>query len=88
MDYLKNGWNWVHFFGSCVLSLTFCKWLFHNELAFILAFGCGLIWELIDEAKHQGWVDWCLFDPDGFSFADVMMNLFGILYALLLKPCC
>ena len=85
VDYFKNGFNYVHFLGSCVLAIGLYTKFFHNELAFIIAFGAGLLWEFSDElysrSQFKGKLDW-LFDPAGFDLRDLVMDLSGIFLAM------
>ena len=81
-DYFKNGWNWVHLFGSCVLTIVL---LLLTQWSYFFVFISGLLWEIMDECKKCfKWKIW-FFDPAGFDFRDLLMNLVGILAAWLIN---
>jgi len=80
IDYVKDPWNWVHFLGSCVLAVGLYLKVVSNELAFIAAFGVGLVWELGDYlSKRFDWDIWFL-DKRGFCFRDIIVDLIGVLW--------
>jgi len=83
-DYIKEGWNWTHLFGSCVLTILFSRFM-HPVYAGILTWTLGFLWECLDEANKQyGWNIWFL-DPAGFDWRDwLIMDLIGIILGLIL----
>jgi len=81
MEYFKNGWNWVHLFGSCVFTILLMNFSYQ---AGIFVFALGGIWELWDEAKKRGYVNFWFLDPAGFDLRDWGMDLLGIIGGLLL----
>ena len=85
MNYFKDGWNLVHLLGSCVLAITLYKF-FPNELAFIIAWFAGLLWEGADELNKRLKWNVCFLDPDGFDWRDwFVMDLIGIFLAMYLS---
>jgi len=83
-EYFKNGWNYIHLLGSCVLTIVLSK-LMLTLYAGLLALTLGLLWELLDQAnKDCGWEIW-FFDPAGFDWRDwLIMDLVGIILGLML----
>jgi len=84
MNYFKDGWNYVHLLGSCVLTIALSHFI-HILSAGFIAFTLGFLWELLDEAnKRFGWEIW-FFDPVGFDWRDwLIMDLIGVIGGLLL----
>jgi len=77
-DYFKNGWNWVHLFGSFILTDT----LFNlTPCAGIIAFFLGFLWECADQCKKRFKWDIWFFDSSGFDWRDLLMDLVGIILA-------
>jgi hypothetical protein len=81
MNYLKNGFNWVHLFGSCTLACILSK--FFQFDAIIYTACLGVLWELADEIYSRllyDYLDWLL-DKNGFDLRDIIMNLIGLALA-------
>jgi len=82
-NYFKDAWNWIHFLGSCVLTIALSK-LTQPLYAGFIAWGLGFLWELLDKAnKDFDWSIW-FFDPAGFDLRDWLTDLIGILLGLFL----
>jgi len=81
-DYLRDGWSWVHLFGSCLLALFIFQFVIKDERAFISAFFVGFLWEVADEINKRLKLGWWFFDLRGFDKRDMVMNLVGIVLAL------
>ena len=83
-EYLKDGWNWVHLFGSCVLTITLSKFMPILYAGFV-TLGLGFLWECADEAQKRGYIDVWFLDPAGFDWRDwLVMDLIGIFLAMYL----
>jgi len=83
-EYLKDGWNWVHLLGSCVLTIIFSNFM-PVVYAGILAWTLGFLWECADEAKKRGYINHWFLDPAGFDWRDwLIMDLIGIILGLIL----
>ena len=80
----RDGLNYVHMLGSCVLTIALSHFI-HILSAGFIAFTLGFLWELLDEAnKRFGWEIW-FFDPAGFDWRDwLIMDLIGIILGLIL----
>ncbi len=73
----------THFLGSAVLYRLFYRWVMdkhYPKIAFALAFVCGLIWEVLDNAFRGQWI----FDPRGGDWLDVICDFMGCLLGVLL----
>lgn len=81
-DYFKNPWNYIHFLGSCVLTIAL---LLITQWSPFIVFGLGFLWECADECKKRfGWNVWFL-DPMGFDWRDLfIMDAAGIILGLIL----
>jgi hypothetical protein len=79
--YLKNGWNYVHLFGSCVLTLV--GFLF-TEYSYLIVALLGILWEVLDDLCRLKKLHFWFLDPRGFDYRDVIMNTIGIISALVI----
>jgi len=81
-NYFMNGWNWVHLFGSCVLTIALLKL---TQWSPLIVFALGFLWECADECKKRYEWDLWVFDSNGFDIKDwLVMDLIGIVLALYL----
>lgn len=76
-------WSAIHFWGSFFLSVFFCYWGVIYYKACVLAFLCGLVWELLDEWFGRS-RRITLFDPRGGSWDDIIFDLGGCLIAYIM----
>ena len=84
MNYLKDGFNWVHLFGSCVLTIALSR-LTQPLYAGFIAWSLGLLWECADEAKKRGYINYWFLDAAGFDIRDwLLMDLIGVVLGLIL----
>lgn len=74
-QYLKNGWNWVHLFGSSTLTILLCSLI---PAGFAFAFMLGCLWEGSDELNKT--FNWKVpfLDPNGADSRDILMDLIGV----------
>lgn len=88
IDYLKNGWNFVHLFGSYFLCAALAKFPIEKWIAVAIAALCGLLWEFCDHIYsknlHRVNLD-IIFDKRGFSVFDMVMDSIGILLYILME---
>jgi len=85
-----DAWSGTHLFGSFTLTILFAL-IFTAFDACILAFCLGYLWELNDN-RHEKYrqkhsaahpkLD-SLFDPRGFSWMDLLLDLIGCFSAFL-----
>ena len=81
IDYFKDGWNWTHLLGSCVLTIVLLKFTTWSPA---IVFSFGFLWECLDECKKRyDWQIW-FFDSAGFDYLDLIMDAIGITLALLI----
>ena len=86
MDYLKNGWNWVHLMGG-VIGVQNSSILVGDRtiMWILLTLVADILKEVGDYISSQYQVVWMWnigFDPAGFDVRDVMMCGIGIAIGL------
>jgi len=76
---MKLDWHsLIHLFGSFWLVHFFA--LFTDiYCAAMIAFGLGIAWELLDRA----FAGWWIFDPRGFEWEDIVVDLAGCVMGIL-----
>ncbi len=72
----------VHFFGCGWLTLLFmCLGIFWYA-AVLLAFICGILWEMGDLINEKYKLNLKIFDPRGGDWFDLMTDAAGIMFSL------